>query len=360
MKAKERKNMMSSKPITVGVLGLGRSGWNIHVEALKGRSDFAVTAVADPDPERCDQAEKELECRSFGSRDELLREGDCEVIVVATPNTLHEVDSIAVAESGRHCVLEKPIAGNWAGASQVVKAFQKNGRHVFPHHQQLFSSEHLFLCDLVDSGKLGEIFEIRYHWVNYARRNDWQTLRKNGGGLYTNHGAHALSTMLDLLGAPISALQGVTRHIKDAGDADDHVAFVLEAANGRRGVLMLSSCCVAPMPRFVVLGSAGSAWREADSEQVKVKFYDASKVAPLEVREGAAAGRSYGTGETLPWQEEVLELSAYPKARFYDNVAAVLRGDAEPVVTGESAIQVARVLEWGGTGRDPAAGAGVG
>ena len=345
---------MQNSPIPVGVLGLGRAGWNIHINQLKNNPRFRVVEVADPDPERRAQAEKELGCRAFASRDELLAEGTSSLVVVATPNTCHEEDALAVAGSGRDCVLEKPVATNYAGADRVVRTFAEGGRRVFPHHQHLFTSEHQVLRGLLESGRLGEVFEIRYHWVNFARRNDWQTLRKNGGGHYNNHGPHALSTMLDLLGTPLVSLAGEARHIKDAGDADDHASFVLRAANGRSGVLMLSTCCAAPMPKFVVLGSAGTAWPHEEAGKVRVKFFDPSAVSALEVRDGAAAGRTYGSGETLPWQEEVLALADKPPLAFYNNVAAVLLDGAEPVVTPQSAVEVARALEWGLTGNDPA------
>lgn len=347
---------MQTSPIPVGVLGLGRAGWNIHVNQLKSDPRFRVVEVADPDPERRAEAEKELGCRAFTSRDELLSQGTSSLVVVATPNTCHEADALAVVGTGRDCVLEKPVATSYAGASRVVRAFAEAGRRVFPHHQHLFSSEHQVLRALLESGKLGEVFEIRYHWVSFGRRNDWQTLRKNGGGHYNNHGPHALSTMLNLLDAPLVSLTGEARHIKDAGDADDHAAFVLRAANGRTGVLMLSTSCAAPMPKFVVLGSAGTAWAAEEPGKMHVKFFDPTAAPLLEVRDGAAAGRTYGSGETLPWQEEILDLADKPAGCFYDNVAAVFLDGADPIVSAQSAVEVVRALEWGMTGKDPAQG----
>ncbi len=347
---------MQNTQIPVGVLGLGRAGWKIHVNQLKNNPRFRIVEVADPDPERRAEAEKELGCRAFASRDELLSQGTSSLVVVATPNTCHEEDALAVAAACRDCLLEKPVATSYAGTVRVVRAFAEAGRHIFPHHQHLLFPEHQVLKELIGSGKLGEVFEIRYHWLNFGRRNDWQTLQKNGGGHYNNHGPHALSTMLNLLGAPLVSLTGEARHIKDAGDADDHASFVLKAANGRSGVLMLSTCCAAPMPKFLLLGSTGSAWPHEEPGKVCVKFFDPAAAPLLEVIDGAAAGRAYGSGEKLPWQEEVLDLADKPELRFHENVAAVLLDKAEPEVTAQSAVEVARALEWGLTGKDPATG----
>ena len=42
------ENDMSEAPIRYGVVGLGRSGWNIHVKNLRPRDDAQIVAVADP------------------------------------------------------------------------------------------------------------------------------------------------------------------------------------------------------------------------------------------------------------------------------------------------------------------------
>lgn len=341
--------------VPVGVLGLGRAGWEIHIRQLKDHPRFRVVEVADPDPVRRVEAERELGCRSFASRDELLDGGSSSLVVVATPNTCHEEDALAVARSGRDCVLEKPVAMSYAGAVRVAGAFSDRGRQVFPHHQHLFSQEHQLLKELISSGRLGEVFEIRYHWVAFVRRNDWQTLRKNGGGHFNNNGPHALSTILDLLGAPLTSLAGYTAHIKDAGDADDHASFLLRTANGRSGVLLLSTCCATPLPKFTILGSAGTAWPGETAGQIRIKFFDPARAPALEVKDGPAVGRTYGTGEHLPWQEEILDPSSQPELAFYDNIADVLSGVSRPRAAIQGAVEVARALEWGREGGDPAA-----
>lgn len=349
------KTASSSNDITeVSVLGLGRAGWNIHIKCLKENPRFRVVEVADPDPIRRAEAEQELGCQTYATRDDLLSRGSSSLVAVATPNTCHEEDALAVCRSGRDCVLEKPVAMNYAGAVRVAEAYAASGRHVFPHHQHLFSKEHQTLKSIVGSGRLGDIFEIRYHWVSFARRNDWQTLRKNGGGHLNNHGPHALSTMLDLLDAPLTSLAGNASHIKDAGDADDHVSLMLRATNGRSGILMLSTCCAAALPKFVILGSAGSAWPAKEAGKVQVKFFNPSEAPAIEVRDGPAAGRAYGSGDQLPWREETLDMASMPDFTFYDNVADVLEERAQQLVTIESAIEVARALEWASAGTDPA------
>lgn len=349
---------MNTDPITVGILGLGRAGWDIHIEALKKHPRFRVTEVADPDPVRRAEAVEKLGVTAFASRDELLASGTAELVVVATPTTNHEEDALAVCRARRHCIVEKPVALTHAGFKRIAEAFLQAGRRLFPHHQFTFSAEHRFLKQLMAEGLLGNIFEIRFNWAGYARRNDWQTLKKNGGGIWNNHGAHALSSLLDLLGAPIRTLGGGAVHVKDAGDADDHAHFLLGAANARLGDLFLTSSCAATLPRFMILGSTGSA--TASDGGALLKYYDPASAPAIEAQEGAVAGRVYGFSDHLEWREETRALSpAGSAATFQDNVAEVLRDGAPQAVTPESALEVMRLLEWGTTGKDPLIGSGT-
>lgn len=326
----------------------------MHVSYLQQHPCFQITDVVDLDPERRQEAEEKLGCRSHATRDDLLSHGKADMVVIATPTLTHEADALAILSAGKHCIAEKPVAMTYEGVLRVVEEARSAGKHLFAHHQHLFTPEHNFLKNLLARGQLGDLIEIRYSWGKYARRADWQTLRKNGGGLWANYGSHALSTMLDLLGGRVVRLSGTALHVKDAGDADDHAHFLLETDNHRIGDIFVSSCSAVSQPRYVVLGSAGAAVA-LDKGKALVRYYNKKDVPALEAFDGAAPGRKYGTGETLPWQEETVSYDLEEGSDFYDNVAAVLENRAGMIVTPGSALEVARVLEWGRTGVDPVA-----
>jgi len=345
---------MSTK-IKVGILGLGRAGWNIHVKGLRNREDFQIVEVADPEEQRREEAKSELGCKAYPDLNTMLAEGEAELIVVATPSTFHERDALAVIAAGKDCVLEKPISTSYAGAKKAVDAAAAAGTRLFVHHQHLFSNEYHFYREIIDSGILGEIYEFRYNWVSYSRRNDWQTLKSNGGGLLNNHGPHALTTSLALLDSPVESLSASVGHIKDAGDADDHAHLFIKAKSGRVADLFLSTSCALPLPRTMLLGSCGTL--TADHEEAKLRFYDLAKAPSLEVVDGFSKERKYGNADVLPWQEETRKIApSKPAGNFYDNVAAVIRNGAAMMVTPKSALEVTRAIEWAATGCDPVTG----
>ncbi len=331
-------------PITVGIVGLGRAGWRLHFEPLLKIGEFKIVAVADPLSERAREAADKTGCKTFANIDELLSGSDAQVVVVATPSATHYSDVKKVLEAGRHCIAEKPLAYTAAEAGELVSLARERGLGLFINHAHLHGPIFYHLKQVIESGEIGDLFTLRVCWGGYARRWDWQTLKKNGGGQLNNTCPHAFSIVLPLLGSRVKSVFADLRHIKDAGDAEDHVHVVLKAESGVTADIVVSSALALAGPRYLVCGTRGALM--TDGSKGTIRFYNADDAPPLTLLDGAAPGRQY-LQETLPWQErEILASEQAPVPPLHQNVLDVLTGKvAEPIVTPESAAEVVRVTE---------------
>jgi scyllo-inositol 2-dehydrogenase (NADP+) len=338
-----------NQPILTAIVALGRAGWSIHADHLRTRKDFQLVDVADPDPKRLEEAAGVFGCKTHTDLGSLLKSSKAQLVIVATPSFRHEEDAIEVLRSGRHCIIEKPMAMSFAGAQRMVEAAKKAKKKLFVHQNYRFAADYLHLREVIDSKILGEVFEIRTSWDGYARRNDWQTLRKNGGGVLNNTCPHTIDMLLNLLDAPVTSLLSDLQHIKDAGDCEDHVRLFMKAKNGRVADMSVSTVNALPGPKWQILGSHGTL--SSDGTTSTLKYYDPQALPALEVIDGAVEGRKYGVGETIPWKEEtrpVAPIGKYPG--FYDNVAAVITKGQEMVISPESAAEIIRIIEWARVG----------
>src|SRR5437016_3722835 len=197
------QHSQASEPIRYAVVGLGRAGWDIHISQLRGRGDAKVVAVVDPIAERRDQAAAEFGCKTFDSLGKMLRQSDPEVVVIATPSAQHAADTRKCFKAGKHVAVEKPMAVTLAEAQKMIAAANGAGVKLFVHHNYRFFPEFTHMKEVIDSGLLGRVFHIRNYISNFARRNDWQTLTKNGGGLLNNWGAHFVDQILQLIGGKV-------------------------------------------------------------------------------------------------------------------------------------------------------------
>jgi len=330
----------ANESVTVGIVGLGRAGWGLHLEPISKLSGFKIIAVADPLPERCQEAADLLACETFSSIDQLLAKSDAELIVVATPSSTHYEDSLKVLKAGRHCITEKPMALQSAQADELVSLAAKNGLGLFVNHTHLHLPTYYHLKGVIASGVLGKLFSIRVFWGSFGRRWDWQTLKKNGGGQLNNTCPHVLSVVLPLLGSRVKRVFADLRNIKDAGDAEDHVHIVMQAESGITADVVVSTAMALSGPRWMLCGSQGTL--TSDGTTSKLRYFDATKVAALDVIDAAAPGRQYQY-EQLPWVEEELTAAQSPVKPFHENILEALTQNAAPVVAPESAAEVVRV-----------------
>ena len=115
--------MNEVKPIKVAVVGLGRAGWDIHVRRMRGHAEFQITAVADFEESRRNEARSEFGCDAFTEYKSLLKNANAELVVVASQSSTHAEISCAALRSNRHVLVEKPMATNVKDARPLLRTF---------------------------------------------------------------------------------------------------------------------------------------------------------------------------------------------------------------------------------------------
>ena len=134
---------------------------------------FAIASVMDPDSGRRAEAERELGCESHASFEGLVADPSLDVIVVASPNHLHCAHTLAAVAEGRHVVVEKPFAMDADEADEMIDGAERAGVILAPFQNRRYEPHFRRVLDLVRSGELGEVLQIRMCWHRFTRRWDW-------------------------------------------------------------------------------------------------------------------------------------------------------------------------------------------
>jgi predicted dehydrogenase len=335
--------MAKKSPIKIAVVGLGRAGYNIHVRRLRGDDRFRLTACTDFIPARMKEMKDEFGCETFKDVPALLKGADAEVVVAASYSSTHAAISKDVLKSGRTAICEKPMADSVADAKSMIATAAKTGQKLMMHHNYRFFPETRYLLELIKSKRIGEVFEVRMRAFGFARRYDWQTLRKYAGGVLNNTCPHFLDIGLRLLGSPVKEIFCDLKQIASFGDVEDHVKVLLKGENGRVYDMEVSSVCKFPEPKWTVLGSHGTL--VSDGSTGTLAWFDPKKAGSYQVLDKPTPDRSYVTDEKIPWQEQEEPTRGPDIGDFYDNVYAVLRQGKAMVVKPEEALEVVRVTQ---------------
>jgi len=332
-----------SNPIKAAVIGLGRSGWDIHVRRMRGDERFKIMAVADFSPERREEAQAELGCAAFSDHNALLRKADAELVVVSSYSFTHAPIATKALSAGYNVLVEKPIAMSAAQVDRMAAARDASGKKLFVFFNYRYTKEFWHLKEIMASGLIGDVFEIRVRLLGFSRRNDWQTLRAYGGGVLNNTCPHFLDMMLRLLGAPVVETFTDLRLISDVGDVEDHVKVLIRGANDRVIDLEASTSCAFSEPKWTLLGTYGTL--TSDGKTSQIKYFDPDTLDDLGVLKGPAAGRRYGNADQIPWEEKTVPSEGEVPHDLYDNLYAVLREGAEQEILLDEAREVVRITE---------------
>eukprot|EP01050_Picozoa_sp_SAG11_P020598 SAG11_NODE_3500_length_2408_cov_1.650931_3_plen_376_part_00 len=226
--------MATDGRIKVGVMGQGRSGYNIHVRCMQDvasvKEKFVVVAVADQLDVRRAQASAELGCETYTDWRDLLAAGGFDLVINSLPSPLHVDATIAAFEAGYHVLSEKPLAKKVADVDRILDAEKASGKVFFPFQQNRLQPFFTKLQEVIASGVLGEIVHIRSSWSSFQRRWDWQTRQDLWGGSLLNTGPHAVDQALCLFGwerQPEVFCRMDSRMHGFEGDAENHCTVCL-------------------------------------------------------------------------------------------------------------------------------------
>src|ERR1700733_13606248 len=101
---------MSSCPVSFGLVGFGAWG-QMHAQSISGNPEAALVAIAAPTATSRELAQKLYpEAKVFADHRAMLAETDVSVVDIVTPSHTHVAICTDALNSGRHVLLEKPMA----------------------------------------------------------------------------------------------------------------------------------------------------------------------------------------------------------------------------------------------------------
>ena len=330
--------------LKIAVVGLGRIGWRFHFQQALASDQFELISVVDPLPDRLAEARAAAGCETLTAFDELWSRPAPDVVVIATPTTLHESMTIRALEAGCHVILEKPMTTSIASADRMIAQARKCDRRIFLYQPHRLTSETQTAREVIQSGLLGPVYAIHRGVYRYVRRNDWQSLRKNGGGMLNNYGAHYIDQLIYLSDdSSVAEVDCKLWAIATRGDADDVVKTWIKKESGQLLDVQINQATAYDMPTWHICGQYGTAIRTGNA--FKVRYYDPAEARPLSVIEGAAPDRSYDNYDRLPWREKEFPIARDKQRDFYANIYDVIVADAAPHIRIEESRELMRVMD---------------
>lgn len=235
-----------SKTVRLGVIGVGAMGAR-HAEQILGGAvpRCELVAVCSPIPE---QVARFPQQRQFARSEDLIRSGEVDAVLIATPHYQHTTIGMDALRNGLHVLVEKPISVHKADAERLIAA-HTNPRQVFAIMFNM-RTEPLFqkVRSLITNGDLGRLQRFSWtvtHWFRpdaYYASAPWRgTWAGEGGGVLLNQCPHQLDLLQWFFGMPqrVRAFCHFGKYHRI--EVEDEVTAYLEYDNGLTGVFIAST-----------------------------------------------------------------------------------------------------------------------
>lgn len=339
------------KKFNVGIAGLGRAGWNMHCGELdKLQDEFNIVSGCDIAPDRCEEFKKRYpEAAVYENYYDFIKNPDIEIVSIVVPTLLHVEYTRAALEAGKIVYLEKPIALNLDEVSELGRLHRMYPGKIFVRHNRRFEAAFNHISEIIASGKLGEVFEVRLCRHRFQMRNDWQTMPECGGGQLNNWGPHLIDHALRFLNSQVDNVYANLQRINCEGNAEDHVKFVLTGSNGRIVDVEISDGASLYGDVYFIMGTRGTL-RCTDEKIIEMRTLPDDFKYPEKHPHAESLPRStgYGSCSNIKWVEEKIEVNpsnGYDMHKAYHYLYQALAEIAPYPVTMEQALDVVRLTQ---------------
>jgi predicted dehydrogenase len=182
-----------SDPAPLGLAVVGCGYWGIHhVRVASAVRGARLLAICDGDPAARAKASRVAPgARVLATYEEVLSDPAIEAVILATPARHHATQATQALDSGRHVLVEKPLALAVDEAESALAAAARANRILAVGHLMLYHPAVLRVRDLLSSGELGQLYYL------YASRVNLGRLRTDENALWS-FAPHDLS-MIDFL-----------------------------------------------------------------------------------------------------------------------------------------------------------------
>jgi predicted dehydrogenase len=221
----------------IAIVGTGMWGPRLAAAAQRAGLDL-VTCFCRDERKRREFAER-FGCEAAPSLKDAIGHARVEGVVLATPNDVHEEQTVACAERGRHVFVEKPIAESIEAGERMKRACAEAGVTLMVGHAFRRLGAARRVKQLIEGGALGRVVlaEANMSLTGSFKPGAWRGEReRNPGGPIMQLGIHHVDTLAYWLG-PVRRASGRFAHVETSADIDDVGVVTLEFESRALGSL---------------------------------------------------------------------------------------------------------------------------
>lgn len=328
------------RPVKLAVLGAGLIGKR-HIEHVLAEDCAELMAIVDPtDMGKALAAAKGT--RWYPSFATMMQHERPEGVVISTPNQMHVANGLEVVAAGVPALVEKPLADSVAEATRLVEAAEKAGVKLMTGHHRRHNPLIQEAKRAIDDGRLGQVVSV--HGTCWFYKPDeyfdvpWR--REKGAGPVFLNLIHDVDLLRYLCGDVVE-VHALESNALRGNAVEETAVILLKFASGVLGTVNVSDKIVSPWSWELTTGE-----NPAYTHTQEACYLIGGTLCSLTV---PTLDLWHNPTKPSWWEPIVRERRPVeqkdPLGLQVRNLCDVVRGIAEPVVSGREGLKTLRIIE---------------
>ena len=327
--------------VNITVAGAGQVG-SRHIEIIRQNPEVVrLVAVVEPvESIREEYSKLGIDC--FPNLTEMFSQCKPDGVLLATPNQLHVENGLEVIEHKCPILVEKPIASTSEEAQILVAAAKDASVPILVGHHRRHNPLVAQVREIIESGRLGKI--VSAHSFIWFKKPDeyyapeWR--RKPGAGPVLVNGIHEIDLLRYYCGEIARVFARGSTAVRNH-EVDDTLVATLEFSSGALGTFNMSDSVTAPWCWELTSGENPAYATVSESST-----YIGGTMGSISIPDN----RVWTHGERQHWMSSV-ETSTAPVLHIdplimqLRHFASIIKGEDQPLVSGEEGIASLKVIE---------------
>jgi predicted dehydrogenase len=312
--------------LNAAVIGLGVGTG--HIGAYR-EAGAAVTAICDVNEELLEKVgEAHGVRRRYTDFREMAERDDIDVVSICTPDHLHADPAVEMMDSGKHVLVEKPLATSFEDIERIVQTSRRTGSKVSHGCQIRFDETFQELKRQVEAEAFGRLFYAEADYIsNHLNlfREGWRGRlgpRYNAAAGGSIHPVDVIQWIIDSPAAEVAAYGNGISAGSHGLDVTDCVVGIIRFENG----------CVAKT--FTTMGSARPGFRNVQIYGTRKTFLTAQ--APPARLVSDLQGRKWAP-------MAVADDARDSRRKLIEDLLQAIENDTEPQVNLEQSVRTAGI-----------------
>ncbi len=315
----------------VAIVGLGGISQVMHLPILGNNKDVELLAICDKEFSKVKNIVKKYNItKGYKDVDSMLSENpEIDAVIIATRTDYHAEAAVKCLDAGKHILVEKPIALNYAETLKIVEAGEKNKKILMVGMNNRFRTDAMLERNFVKEKELGEIFYVKTGWIKTQSSDQkWFTdMEKAGGGVFIDNGIVMLDLGLWMLGFPETKSVSAINYNHNTNAVEDSNITFVKFKNGASLTIEVSWSFLRYGELFYcnVFGTNGSA-----------------TLNPLKINKMANKQMFDITPKNIKQTQANYKISYESEIKYF---IGAIRGTHTPISTGKEALAVMQIVD---------------